>query len=127
MEFGLYHYRCECPVCGKDAWSDKGMLRPERAYKRHWWREHENQNWSRRPYCDEKCVAAPGTPAGESEWRRVDANTPQGELILFFPAVPGRNSNPKMTKIGQISNSPFRRPTHWMPVPADPPAEPSDG
>ena len=40
-EYGLYHYRCECPVCGRDAWSDKGMLNPERQYRRHYFFAHQ--------------------------------------------------------------------------------------
>ena len=40
LEYGLYHYRCECPLCGKDAWSDKGMMMPERNYRTHWIIEH---------------------------------------------------------------------------------------
>jgi hypothetical protein len=39
-EYGLYHYRCECPICGEDAWSDKGMLNPERQYRRHYYLRH---------------------------------------------------------------------------------------
>lgn len=48
MEYGLYHYRCECPTCGESFWSDKGMRNPERRYRLHWWVRHEPtmQNWS---------------------------------------------------------------------------------
>jgi cytochrome c len=38
--YGLYSYTCECPACGGSEWSDKGMLNPERAYRRHWWFTH---------------------------------------------------------------------------------------
>jgi hypothetical protein len=40
FEVGLYHYRCECAICGQNWWSHKGMLNPERAYRRHYWLRH---------------------------------------------------------------------------------------
>jgi hypothetical protein len=38
--YGLYSYSCTCKLCGESEWSDKGMLNPERAYRRHYWLKH---------------------------------------------------------------------------------------
>ena len=38
--YGQYSYTCECPICGESVFSEKGMLNPERSYRRHYWRRH---------------------------------------------------------------------------------------
>lgn len=39
-QYGLYHYRVECPECGWWAQSDKGMYAIELDYMEHYLKKH---------------------------------------------------------------------------------------
>jgi hypothetical protein len=54
------------------------------------------------------------------------ASMPKTPVLLYFPAIPndryGHNGHAEMMQIGYYSAFPYRRPTHWMPLP-EPPCE----
>lgn len=58
-------------------------------------------------------------------WRDI-ASAPKEEVLLFFPRVVSgahrQNVLPAMYRVGRVSDTPNRKPTHWMLLP-NPPAE----
>ena len=62
-----------------------------------------------------------------TQWQPIET-APKEQVILFFPAEQkaGRNSRLHwMVSVGRVSDYPFRKPTHWMPLPAPPGATPA--
>jgi hypothetical protein len=55
----------------------------------------------------------------ESEWRPIES-APKGELLIYWPAVEGRNAKIPMIRVDHANSTPFRKPSHWMPLPPPP-------
>lgn len=58
-----------------------------------------------------------------ADWQPIET-APGGEVLLFFPARKddryGHGHLAAMMRVGRKSETPFRPPTHWQPLP-DPP------
>ena len=53
------------------------------------------------------------------EWLPIES-APKGEILIYWPAVGGRNSKVPMIRVGYAESTPFRKPSHWMPLPPPP-------
>ena len=61
-------------------------------------------------------------------WQPI-VTAPKGDVILYYPPVykEGRGKTHKeRIAIGRADETPYRRPTHWMPLPDRPSAYASD-
>lgn len=61
------------------------------------------------------------------EWMPIET-APREEVLLYFPRiVTGAHRQSvlsEMCRVGRVSDTPNRRPTHWRPLPASPNGEP---
>jgi hypothetical protein len=59
-------------------------------------------------------------------WLPIET-APKDEVLLYFPkAIQGAHRQsflPPMYRVGRVSDTPNRKPTHWMPLPAPPAAQ----
>lgn len=55
----------------------------------------------------------------EWQWQPIET-APKGELLLYFPKVEARFPLWPMIRVGSIANYPYRKPSHWMPLPEPP-------
>lgn len=60
-----------------------------------------------------------------AEWRPIETAPKRGPMLLFYPATkPARghagNTLASMLRLGHPAETPFRQPTHWMPLPEPP-------
>ena len=57
------------------------------------------------------------------DWQPIKT-APKGDVILYFPKVWNERrrefTHSAMMKVGFAAEYPFRKPTHWMPLPAPP-------
>jgi hypothetical protein len=56
------------------------------------------------------------------DWQPIET-APKDQVILYYPAVfkPGRGMTlPEWVKVGRAEETPFRKPSHWLPLPAAP-------
>ena len=56
------------------------------------------------------------------QWLPIET-APQGLLLIYWPAVRGRNAMPSMIRVDYAGSTPNRPPTHWMPLPLPPESE----
>lgn len=59
-----------------------------------------------------------------SEWQPIET-APKNLVILYFPAAGSLRGTNKpalgpMICVGFVADTPYRKPTHWMPLPAPP-------
>ncbi len=56
-----------------------------------------------------------------SEWQTIES-APKGDVLLYWPAVfkRDRKTHDPMVAVGHADGTPFRRPSHWMPLPKPP-------
>jgi hypothetical protein len=55
------------------------------------------------------------------QWQLISPDTPKGEIILYFPSLSsGSLVLPEMIRVARVLDFPYRRPTHWMPLPEPP-------
>lgn len=54
-------------------------------------------------------------------WLNIET-APRDDVILFFPPRirNGKIEMDRMIKVGRVDEYPYRKPTYWMPIPADP-------
>jgi len=62
----------------------------------------------------------------DAGWRAIET-APKGQAILYFPAYGSLRGTPRprlqpMMRVGHASETPNRKPTHWMPLPPPPDA-----
>ena len=61
------------------------------------------------------------------EWQPIET-APREDVLLYFPRiVTGAHRQSvlsEMYRVGRVSDTPNRRPTHWRPLPASPRGEP---
>jgi hypothetical protein len=58
-----------------------------------------------------------------SQWQDI-STAPKGEHLLYFPKEVGRNAMPAMMRVERYPVAFPRQPTHWMPLPPAPEANP---
>ena len=56
-------------------------------------------------------------------WRDIESAPKEGEVLLYWPPTP-EGDLPEHMAICDHRGGPFRRPTHWMPLPAPPEPKP---
>lgn len=59
-------------------------------------------------------------------WQPIETHPLKGgPFLLYYPATKPARGHPantlgEMVRVGTKSETPFRQPTHWMPLPAPP-------
>lgn len=57
-----------------------------------------------------------------TEWQPIET-VPYGDVVLYYPAHTSPGNLGEWIRVGSCKDTPFRKPTHWFPIPQPPATE----